>query len=298
MCGLQRGLFLSCGLALMLTSVGQAAIFTQDFESDTLGDSAGWTAGTRNPNHFNVSGTPGDNRPTISVINSGYLSSQSIEVVGVAGGNSMHTWRNYGGLSSNGVDPITVSFDFNIVSLENNNHVEFTPFIYHNSLSGFGTNGSAGLDGFGWPVVIRVLQSGFIDYAEEAGNIELLPAGSYIQGDWARVTVTLNGSHDVDVAVSILDGANAGLTASETGLNFQYGLINDFGYYNNALDEMRGFGFYTRTDDTHGFFNHDSVRIDNFSVTVVPEPVSLHMLALGGIFVMGFRRAFHKRFAA
>jgi hypothetical protein len=297
MCRLQRGLILSCGLALLLTSVGQAAIFTQNFEGDTLGDAAGWTAGTRNPQHFDVSGTPGVNRPTIGVTNSDSVSpDHSIEVVGVANGNSMHAWRDYGGLSSNGVDPITVSFDFKITSLTNGNFVVFNPFVFNTAL--FGSAGTPGPDGgVGWPVELRVLQNGFIDYAEDGGVfVELLPAGSYIPDTWAHVTATLNGSQDYDLSITMLTGANAGLTDSITEGEFQ--VATPANYYDNALDELRGFAFYTRTDDTHGFLNTNAVRIDNFSVTIVPEPVSLHMLALGGIFVMGFRRAFKKRFAA
>ena len=291
-------------LSMFVVFIGFAAdshavsTFSQNFESDTLGSAAGWTAGTRNSYvdpfgdlYFNAGGTPGSNRPTIAVINTDSVSpEQSIEVVGVAGGNSMHTWRDYGGLSSNGVDPVTVSFDFKIDSFTHpDNHVSFNPFVFNTAL--FGAAGTPGPDGgIGWPVEIRVLQTGFVDYAQEGGNVELLPAGTDLIGEWARVTATLKGSQDVDLSITLLTGSDIGDSGIVTAAPFQVSTPAD--YYDNALDELRGFAFYTRTDQSYGFFNNDFVRIDNFSVTigVVPEPATSFLFGISAIALLQVAR--------
>lgn len=250
--------------------------FSQDFDSETNGSAAGWTAGKR----FFVTTPP---VPMAGVISTDSVSpTKSLQFVGTEGGHSLHAWRNYGGLSSNGVDPVTVSFDFKIVSIPSNNFVEFTPFVFDTSL--FGSAGTPGPDGgSGWPVSIRVLANGFVDYVEEGGNVELLPADTDMQGEWARVTATLNGSQDVDLSITMLTGDDAGASGSITDGEFQ--VSTPLTYYDNALDELRGFGFFTKDDNSAGFFNTNSILIDNFSVTigVVPEPATGSLFGLGAI---------------
>ena len=261
------------------------SIFSQNFEADTLGTAAGWTPGLRDPGHFttnNPNSNPIGQDPTAAVINTDSVSpSQSLRFSGTPDGYSLHAWRDYNGLSSDGLQPITVQFDFKINGYAGN--LEITPFIYHNSL--FGTSGAAGQDVFGWPVATLIKANGDVVHLEDslAGDQTFLTG--YTLGDWARYTATLDPvSQEVDIAVTILTGVNATATGSITNGKFAYGNITDAGYYNNAMDELRGVGFSTQKDSQVGFFSNQSILVDNFSVVVgVPEPAGFSLLGLSAV---------------
>ena len=84
-----------------------AAVFTQNYDSDAVGSNPGWHPDGR---FFDSSSTN-----TAAVINTDSVSaSNSMEIRGSSNGYTLHAWRDYNGLSSDGVQPVTVSFDFKI----------------------------------------------------------------------------------------------------------------------------------------------------------------------------------------
>lgn len=256
--------------AFAAAAFGQS--FTQNFDSDAVGTPAGWEGGQR---WFNP--TPG---AVPAVTASDAVSSPNSLSVTSPSGSPMFLWRSYNGLSSDGVQPVTVSFDIKVNNYTQN--VAISPFAYNAAVWG-GDTGSAG--GFGWPVNTNLQTDGKFTYVAETGATVLLDPADVgdLRGQWLRWTGTLHpAARTADVTVTILTGASAGISSSITGGLFQYGLGSD--YYGPAMDDIRGLVIFNENTGFGG-----EILIDNLTVRV-PEPAGMALVALGGLGLLRRRR--------
>jgi len=257
---------LSAGMAF-----GQS--FSQNFDSDAVGSAAGWVGGTR---WFNPSSG------VVTTVTSADSVSPSNSLSITAPGSEFIVWRDYNGLTSDGVHDVSVSFDFKVSNYTRN--ISFSPFAYNPSVWG-GDPGSAGA--FGWPVNTNLTTEGDLTYVDEvAGPITLLSTAALgdLHGQWIHWNGTIHpGTRKADVSVTLLTGPSAGASGSVTGADFQYGVASD--YYGPAMDALRG--IIILNEGNIAF--EGEVLIDNFRV-IVPEPASLSLLALAGLPLLARRR--------
>ncbi len=256
-------------LALLALSAGTALgqQFLQNFESDPVGSAAGWNSGVR---WFSPGGTA-------AVINTDSVSAPNSMSLTGPGGQNLFTWRDYNGLSSDGVNDVTVSFDMKVVNYTEN--IAVSPFAYNQAVWG----GSA--SGFGWPVNTNVSGNTFSYYEETAGTIVMITGTQNLANHWIRWTGTVHPlTRKADVTVTVLDGPDAGLTGGVVGRDFQYGVGID--YYGPAMNSLRGLVLFNAGI---AFPADAAVLVDNLKV-VVPEPVSLTLLGLGALALAGRRR--------
>ncbi len=235
----------------------------QTFDTTALGSPACWFVGTRTGGWYGAA--PGG---VAGVINTDSVSPpNSLAIVGTGLAGSMHAWRDYNGLSSDGVNPITVSFDMKVVNYTGN--MAITPFCFNGAL--WGTAGTPAGGAYGWPVNTNYTVTDSLTYYEDGGNTyTLLP--TIPRGEWFRYTATLYpATQTADVAVTILTGANAGWTGGVRGKQFQYGTTEVPPYYESALDELRGVGFFTPGGQV--FATSDQLLIDNYDVRLGDPPV-------------------------
>ncbi len=246
--------------------------FAQNFESDAVGTPAGWNGGIR---WFDP--TPG----AVTAVTASDAASDpnSLSITGTSG-TGIFVWRSYEGLTSDGVQPVTVRFDMKVNNY--NQNVAISPFAYNSSVWG-GDPGTAG--SYGWPVNTNLQDDGTFTYVAETGATVLLdPAVTGdLHGQWLRWSGTLNPvARTADVTVTILTGPAAGTSGSITGGLFQYGLGVD--YYGPAMNDLRGLVIFNAAPEFGG-----EILIDNLLVTV-PEPAGLSLLALGALGLLRRRR--------
>ena len=224
--------------------------FPQHFDTTSLGSPACWVTGSRwfapNPGAA-VGVTDADSQSP----------PHSLKATG--SGVTMMTWRDYKGLSSNGTDPISVSFDFKVNQFPGN--VAIAPFAFNGSL--WGTAGTAAADPFGWPVNTNFQPDGALTYIDElAGTVTMFAKNwADLEGEWIRWTGTLYpATRKADVAVEVLTGPAAGTSGGVVGRDFQ--VAQD--YYAQAMDELRGSVFFTPAESSFG--DGDEFLIDNYDV--------------------------------
>lgn len=261
--------------AAMICVVGGAAFgqsFSQNFDSEAIGAAADWQGGERwfNPTAGTI--------PAVTA--SDAVSGPNSLSITSPGGSPIFVWRSYNGLSSDGVQPVTVSFDIKVNNYGQN--VAISPFAYNPSIWG-GDSGSAG--GLGWPVNTNLQTDGTFTYVAETGATVLLdPAVTGdLHGQWLHWSGTLYPlTRTADVKVTILTGPSAGTSGSITGGLFQYGLGSD--YYGPAMDALRGLVIFNEVTGFGG-----EILIDNLNVRV-PEPSCLVLLAVGGMGLLRRRK--------
>jgi hypothetical protein len=233
----------------------------QTFDTTALGSPACWFVGNRTGGWF--SPAPGG---VAGVIDTDSISApNSLAVIGTGQAGSMHAWRDYNGLSSDGVNPITVSFDLKLVNYAAN--LAITPFCFNAAL--WGTAGTPA-SGYGWPVNTNYGTDNSVTYYEDGGNLyTLLP--SIPRGEWFHYVATLYpATRTADVAVTVLTGATAGWTGGVRAKQFQYGTTESPPYYDASLDELRGVGFFT--PGGQAFDTSDQLLIDNYDVQLGTPP--------------------------
>lgn len=246
--------------------------FAQNFDSESVGATAGWEGGQR---WFDP--TPG---AVPAVTDTDYTSGPNSLGITAPSGSGIFAWRSYNGLSSDGNQPVTVEFDIKISDYAYN--VAISPFAYNSAVWG-GDPGSAG--GFGWPVNTNLQVDGAFSYVAETGPTILLdPAVTGdLHGQWLHWKGTLYpATRTADVMVTVLSGPAAGTSGSITGGLFQYGLDAD--YYGPAMDDLRGLVIFNEARAFTG-----TILIDNLMVTV-PEPGCLGLLAVGSLSLLRRRR--------
>ncbi|MBP7936156.1 MAG: hypothetical protein KA354_16055 [Phycisphaerae bacterium] len=228
-----------------------APILDQTFDSDALGSAAGWQS---------VAKWFGAAAGTVGVANSDAVSTPN-GLNWQGDGSDCQLIRPWG-FASDGVSPVTVSFDFKVVS--RGNWVGMSPFVYRAEWGGT-VNGA-----YGWPVLLYLyfadtstLTAGFNYYEDGAGWVSVFKApADQLVGNWFRISSTLYPSRQtVDVSVTQLTGSGAGARGWLTGRHFQYGYVTEPGWYTPALDDLRGSQFYA-----WGFQPDESILLDNFSV--------------------------------
>lgn len=224
----------------------------QDFDTAEVGSPACWLTGHR---WFDTS-SPG----TVAVTDTDSLSPpHSLLVTG--SGTNMMTWRGYKTVSSNGTDPISVSFDFKVNNYAGN--IAFSPFAFNKVL--WGSAGTPPADAFGWPVNTNYEPGGLFSYIDAvAGAIVMFAKDrADLNGQWIRWQGTLYpASRKADVLVEVLTGPAAGTSGGVIAKDFQWDVAND--YYGHAMDEIRGSVFFTPGGST--FSSDDQVFIDNYDV--------------------------------
>ena len=234
--------------------VSECPGFPQTFDATDVGAAACWVTGQR---WFDTSVAG-----TVAVTDTDFQSSpHSLLVTG--SGSSMMTWRGYQTVSSNGTDPLNVSFDFKVNHFADN--IAFSPFAFNKAL--WGTAGTPAADAFGWPVNTNYESSGAFSYVDEvAGTITMFAKSrADLNGQWIRWKGTLYpATRKADVSVEVLTGPAAGTSGGVIGKDFQYQVASD--YYGNAMDEIRGSVFFTGGGSS--FTANDQVLIDNYDVRV------------------------------
>lgn len=270
-----RSVVWGAGLGILLASAAWGQAFSQDFESDAVGSAAGWSGGQR---WFDA--TPGGVPAVTSADSVSPLNSLSVTD---PNGTGFFLWRSYNGLSSDGVQDVSVSFDFKVSNYGAN--VAISPFAYNPSVWG-GDSGSSG--GFGWPVNTNLTAANtFIYYDETLPDAVVLLDSAVVgdlRGQWIHWAGTVHPTtRTADVKVTLLTGPSAGASGSVTGAHFQYGVATD--YYGDAMDALRGLVIFNEKRAFGG-----ELLIDNLRV-VVPEPVSLMLIGLGGLVLAGRRRS-------
>ena len=211
----------------LLCSPAMAASFQQDYEADAVGTTAEWNAGRR---WFDP--TPG---ATAGVIDTDSTSgTHSLQIDGASIGTTSMAWRDYGGLSSDGINLVRLSLDIKVNSGFANN-VAVNPFAFHNLV--WGSAGTPTDDLFGWPVNTG-FENGTWTYEEKTGPRVIL--SGIPLGEWMHYEATLDpATKTADVTVVVLTGASAGLTGTVTDQIFQDDI------YDSALDELRGITIFT-----------------------------------------------------
>lgn len=234
--------------------VSECPGFPQTFDTTDVGAAACWITGQR---WFDTSVAG-----TVAVTDTDSQSSpHSLLVTG--SGSNMMTWRGYKSVSSNGTDPINVSFDFKVSNFTDN--IAFSPFAFNGAL--WGTAGTPAGGAFGWPVNTNYQPDGIFAYVDEvAGQLVMFQKDrADLNGQWIRWKGTLYpATRKADVAVEVLTGPAAGTSGGVIGKDFQYGVADD--YYGSAMDEIRGSVFFTPGGSS--FTADDQVFIDNYDVQV------------------------------
>jgi hypothetical protein len=264
-----RGVLTVLALTALLAATAFGQEFSQNFESDAVGSAAGWNSGVR---WFTPAGTA-------AVINTDAVSAPNSMSLTGTGADNLFTWRDYGGLSSDGVNDVTVSFDMKVVNY--NLNIAVSPFAYNAAVWG----GSA--SGFGWPVNTNIAGNTF-NYVNElvANPIDMIVATTDLANHWIHWSGTLHPvSRKADVTVTVLDGPDAGLTGGVVGQDFQYGVASD--YYGPAMNSLRGLVLFNAGGVA--FPADAALEIDNLRV-VVPEPASLALLVCGALGLARRRR--------
>lgn len=228
-------------------------ILNQTFDGDALGSAAGWQSVAK------WFGAPAGG---VAVTDSDAVSApNSLNWLG--DGFDCQLIRPWG-FASDGVHPVTVSYDLKVAS--RGSWIGMTPFAYRAEWGGT-VNGS-----YGWPVLLYLsftntpsLGRGFSYYEDGTGWITVFdPPADQLIGNWFRISATLYpGGQLVDVTVSQLSGAGAGGSGAVTGRHFQHGYLSEPGWYTPAMDDLRGSQFYA-----WGFLPGESILLDNFSVQV------------------------------
>ncbi|MBP7936154.1 MAG: hypothetical protein KA354_16045 [Phycisphaerae bacterium] len=230
--------------------------FPQNFDTNDVGSTACWFGGQR---WFDP--TPG---ATVAVTDTDFVSfPRSLMVTG--SGTTMMAWRAYETVSSNGTDPISVSFDFKVNNFADN--IAFSPFAFNKGL--WGAAGTPHADAFGWPVNTNYEPTGLFSYIDAvAGSITMFAKDrADLNGQWIRWEGTLYpATRKADVVVEVMTGPAAGTSGGVIGKDFQWDVAND--YYGQAMDEIRGSVFFTPGGSTFG--PDDQVLIDNYDVRVGP----------------------------
>ncbi len=222
----------------------------QTFDTDAVDSPACWSAG---PRWF------GFTRGQAAVTNADARSApNSLAVSG--NGSQVQAYRDYDGQSSNGVDPVTVSFDMKVIGFTAD--LTITPFIFNHAL--FGSAGTPHANDFGWPVDTKYTADGSFVYYEDGTPVTILATTrADVNGQWFRYTAKINtGTRLTDVTIEVLTGPAAGQTGTLTGMKVQYESGSD--YYGDAMDELRGASFFTQSPFNTG----DQILIDNFNVSV------------------------------
>jgi hypothetical protein len=226
--------------------------FPRSFDTDPVGSTAGWAGG---PRFFQ--NTPG----LVAVTNADARSApNSLSLTGDSTPQK-HYYGGWGGLRSDGVGDVTVSFDMKVNAYAGN--IAVIPFIYSNALYGGDGNG-----GFGWPVNTNLSPGGVFSYYEDgSGPIPMISVSrADVDGQWMHYTATLHpAARTADVAVSVLTGPAAGTTGGVTGRRYQYGTATD--YYGPALDDLAASGFLLDS-----FTPSDQILLDNLNVSAPARP--------------------------
>ena len=228
-------------------------VLVQSFDTDAVGSTAGWQS---------VAKWFGSAAGTATVAAADAVSAPN-GLNWLGDGSDSQLVRPWG-FASDGVNPVTVSYDFKVVS--RGNWVGMSPFVYRAEWGGT-VNGS-----YGWPVLLYLyfadtstLAAGFNYYEDGTGWVKVFGApADQLVGNWFRICSTLYpGNQTVDVTVTQLTGSGAGASGSVTGRHFQYGYVTEPGWYTPAMDDLRGSQFYA-----WGFQPGESILLDNFGVQV------------------------------
>lgn len=267
-------------LTIILALAGGVAVqagappFVQNFEADAVGSAAGWNGGQR---WFDP--TPGG---VVAVTSADSVSPSNSLSATDPNGTGFFVWRSYEGLSSDGVQDISVSFDMKVSNYAKN--IAVSPFAYNTAVWG-GDTGSSGA--FGWPVNTNLTPDGSFIYVDETSPTPLVMLDSTVVGDlhgqWLRWSGTVHPvTRKADVTITVLTGPSAGASGGVVNKDFQYGVASD--YYGGAMDALRGLVIFNEKTAFGG-----ELLVDNLKV-VVPEPTALLLAGFAGIFVLLRRR--------